>query len=86
AQGNQIEAREIFQPDLMQELMEKFSKYTLQIKDTKIYVICDGPILKRSEFLAMHDMADSIVDKMIPSLRSVSEDMTPTSAPTSTAA
>ncbi|HTR18692.1 MAG TPA: hypothetical protein VMH91_01780 [Candidatus Paceibacterota bacterium] len=76
----QVQAREIFEPDIMQDLIQKFSGYNCEIVGNKVYLTRTGPIYKREDFLELHDLADNFTDKVIPGLRSAAEDQVPAPA------
>ncbi len=66
----EVEIREIFQPDLMAELVEKYRSYRIEIADSRMYVI--GPLIcNRAKFLAAHDLIDQLYDRVVPKLKAV---------------
>ncbi len=74
AKDAQIQVREIFQPDLMQALIDKYSQFSIEIFSEKVYVVRDGPIYQRAGFLELHTLADTLIDSLIPGLHSAAED------------
>jgi hypothetical protein len=71
-----IAVRELLQPDIMQDFISKFTNKDLEIKDSKVYIMQPGQLSTRQDYLALHELADTLIDKLLPSLRSVSEDKT----------
>jgi hypothetical protein len=66
----EVEIREIFQPDLMTELVEKYQSYRIEIADSRIYVV--SPLIcNKAKFLAAHDLIDRLFDHMVPKLKAV---------------
>jgi hypothetical protein len=80
SKGAQIEVREIFQPDLMQLLIGKYSDSDFEISQNVLSVMSSGEIITRQQFMTDRDLADSLIDSMIPGLRSAAEDTVPANA------
>lgn len=73
--GAQMEIREIFQPDTMQELLKGFQIMRMEIYGTKVYISRSAMMTgKRQEFLYMQQMMDTVFDLLLPNLRGVSQD------------
>lgn len=70
--GAQLELREIFQPDVMQYLIDRFAGCDLEIGGTKLYVLVHGQYATRDEYVALHELADTLIDALLPGLRSAS--------------
>ncbi len=64
-QGYDVQIRVIFQPDIMAQLIDKYQKYTIEIYQDKLYVLAPS-FSKKSDFLATHDLIDSLFTKMVP--------------------
>ena len=71
AKGHQVEAREIFQPDVMQDFITSFQKLGFEIYGNKVYVIRNGILSKKADFLSMQNLIDSLIDKLLPGLHAV---------------
>lgn len=72
AKGNQVEVREIFQPDTMQEMLSTFAASTLEIFGTGVYLMQAGSFDNRKIFFEMLANVDSLIDTLLPGLESVS--------------
>ena len=73
--GAQMEIREIFQPDTMQDFIAQFQDCCMEINGAKIYLIGRNAMTgNKQEFLSMQQFMDSIFDKLLPSLAGVSTD------------
>lgn len=66
----QVEIREIFQPDLMAELVETYKSYRIEMAGSRIYVV-SPEISNKAKFLAAHDLIDRLFDRMVPKLAAV---------------
>lgn len=65
-----VEIREIFQPDLMLELIEKYQSYRVEISGSRVYVV--SPLIcNKAKFLAAHDLIDRLFDHIVPNLKGV---------------
>jgi len=67
-----VEIREIFQPDLMAELIDKYQSYRIETAGNALYVI-GPPITNKAKFLAAHELTDKLFASMIPRLRAVAQ-------------
>jgi hypothetical protein len=72
----EVEIREIFQPDLMAELVAKYPAYRLEIAGNGMYVV-GPPICNKARFLAAHDLIDHLFDRMVPKLKAVASERAP---------
>ena len=68
----QVETREILTPDIMQELIQSFTNYKMEINGNKVYMSIQKILNTRSEILEMHDLADSLIDGLLPGFRATS--------------
>ena len=66
--GKQMEIREIFQPDVMADLQDAFSKYSLETSGQMFYLMKSGAINERKTFLDMVAAVDHLFDALIPEL------------------
>ena len=71
-----VEIREIFQPDLMLELIEKYQSYRVEISGSRVYVV--SPLIcNKAKFLAAHDLIDRLFDHIVPNLKAVAREPAP---------
>jgi hypothetical protein len=70
-----VEVREIFQPDFMQELIEKYSEYRIELSGNFVYIVRPVMLSTRADVLQMHELADKLIDDMLPNLRVASQDL-----------
>jgi hypothetical protein len=68
-----FEIREIFQPDLMAELIDKYRDYAIEINGEHLYVMASPAITTKSRFLATYDLVGSLFPKIRPSLKDAAE-------------
>ena len=68
--GYDMEIRVIFQPDLMAELIDKYQRYSVEIFQNKLYVFATT-LTKKTDFLATHDLIDSLFTKILPYIQEV---------------
>jgi hypothetical protein len=66
----QIQVREILEPDLMQDLIAKYSAYDIELDGTNLYLKFGKQFSKRQQYEDMHGLADTLIDKMISGIRS----------------
>ncbi len=67
-----VEIREIFQPDLMAELIDKYRSYRIETAGNTLYVI--GPLItNKAKFLAAHELTDKLFASLVPRLRAVAQ-------------
>jgi len=71
--GAQIELREVLQPDVMQDLIDRFHDDDLEIHGNKIYLLQHGLLMTRDRYVTLRTLADSLIDKLLPGLRSAAE-------------
>lgn len=74
AKGKQMEAREIFQPDVMQEILASFASTTLEISGNGVYLMRTGSFSNRKAFLDLVALVDGLMDKLLPGLASIGSD------------
>lgn len=78
--GRQMEIRQIFQPDVMEVVMQNFKGHRIEIvttsSGTKVYVSSEREIDNRKEFLAMFALTDHLMSRILPGLDSVARDST----------
>lgn len=72
----QVQVREIFTPDIMQDLMEQFKDNDLEIIGTKVYLLEHGQFTSRAEYQALHALGATLIDKFLPGLRAIARDET----------
>jgi hypothetical protein len=65
-----VEIREILQPDLMAELIDKYQSYRIETAGNTLYVICPL-ITNKAKFLAAHDLTDNLFARMVPRLLAI---------------
>ncbi|MGB7035384.1 MAG: hypothetical protein WBD71_07635 [Xanthobacteraceae bacterium] len=75
-EGYEVEIREIFQPDLMAELVEKYQSYRIEIAGGALYVVCPL-ITNKAKFLAAHDLTDRLFARLAPQLKAIAAAPTP---------
>ncbi|MGC1779892.1 MAG: hypothetical protein WBB34_18315 [Xanthobacteraceae bacterium] len=66
----EVEIREIFQPDLMAELVEKYQSYRIEIAGGTLYVVCPL-ITNKAKFLAAHDLTDQLFGRLALQLKTM---------------
>jgi hypothetical protein len=67
-----VQIREIFQPDLMAELIDKYRSYRIETAGNVLYVI--GPLItNKAKFLAAHELTDKLFTSVIPRLQAVAQ-------------
>jgi hypothetical protein len=74
SKGAQTEVREIFQPDVMQDLVSSFKSFSMEISGKNVYLMQKGALTKKQTFLDMLDLTDHLLDKLIPGLRAAGSD------------
>lgn len=62
--GHELEALEIFTPDLMEDLINDASKYSMEMVDDKIYIVYGDIITDIKELQAMYDIAQKLSARM----------------------
>ena len=67
----EIEALQIFTPDLMQRLTDKYSNVSIEFTKNHIYIYEDKFIEKFSEIIALHDLAKDLIEHIIPIMHGV---------------
>ncbi len=60
----EIEALQIFTPDVMQDLMKKSKNYDIEFADDKIYIISPASLKTRTEIMAMFNFAHYLIIKL----------------------
>ena len=60
----EIEALQIFTPDIMQKLMTDWKQFTLEFTGDKIYIYTTFHIDKSKNLEAMHSLAKFLIDKL----------------------
>lgn len=70
----QIQVREIFQPDVMQEWINVFAAAHFETASNSVVIMLPGDIDNKSRFLSMRDMMDHLLDDILPGLRSAASD------------
>jgi len=78
--GKQMEIREIFQPDAMQDCIAALSSFTMEIYEDRVYLIRKGELSNKQVFLDLAAGVDRVFTDILPGLRSVASDM-PNPAP-----
>jgi len=78
--GKQMEIREIFQPDAMQDCIASLSSFTMEIYQDRVYLMRKGELTNKKVFLDLAAGVDRVFQDILPGLRSVSSD-TPDPAP-----
>ena len=74
----QLELREIFEPDIMQELVNLFKDCDVEISGNKLYILVHSQYSTRAQYVVLHGLAGTLIDKLLPGLRSASQDVVPT--------
>ncbi len=62
----EIEALQIFTPDVMHQLMTDWKKMSMESINDKIYIYIPGQVTKKSILDSMHSMAKYLIDKLAP--------------------
>jgi len=69
AEGAEIEALEVLQPDTMALLMTQYKDFGIESAGTKTYVFKPGLLIEnRTDILALLKLIDQLYDKLIPEL------------------
>jgi len=76
SKGQQVEVREIFQPDMMQDLVSSFTSFGMEVSGTKIYLMRKSPMTKKQTFLDMIALIDQLLGTLIPALRAMASSET----------
>ncbi len=62
----EIEALQIFTPDIMHKLMTDWSKFTLEFTNDKIYIYIVDKISKKEDIQSMYNLAKYLIDRLAP--------------------
>jgi len=73
--GYEVEALEIFTPDVMAELMEKCRGLSLEIVNSHLFIYDNKTISKRVDLYALYDIAQYFVQKLGPVLARMEPDL-----------
>ena len=72
--GRQMEIRELFQPDVMQEFIDTFSSYVMEVSGDRVYLMRPGSLpSNRDEFVELISMIDHVIDNILPGLRAAAQ-------------
>jgi hypothetical protein len=66
--GSEANAFEIFTPDIMAELLDKYRHYSFEILDTYLFIYASWTITDREKLLSPYTAGEYFVDKLEPSL------------------
>jgi len=69
--GNQIEALEVLQPDLMASLMDGYASYSFECSGDKLYVFTQNEPRTKESFQAAAALVDQLFDKLLPRLAEI---------------
>jgi len=72
--GQQMEIREIFQPDVMQDFLASLTGYSMEIYGDALYLMTHRTFSKRQDFLDMIAAVDTVLDDVLPGLEAVTHD------------
>ncbi len=62
--GHEIEALQIFTPDVMQDFIEKSKKFDLEFIDDKIYILSPNSLKTHNEIMSMFNFAHHLISKL----------------------
>lgn len=65
----EIEALQVFTPDIMHKLMTDWNKLTLEFVNDKIYIYARGRIMKKRDLISMYELGQYLIEKLAPVLK-----------------
>lgn len=78
--GKQMEVREIFQPDVMEDLEQNFRnvhvEFFTEFGQSKMYIAMGELLDNRAQLLALVRTTDTLIDRILPGLEAVGRDST----------
>jgi len=74
SKGQQMEIREIFQPDVMQELISSFTSFSMEISGATVYIMRTGTLTNKQKFLDIISAIDKLFDDILPGLEAIARD------------
>ena len=66
--GYEVEALEVFTPDVMAKLIDKAESLNLEISQDSLYIYCDGFIHNKEKLYTMYQLAKYLTDELGPVL------------------
>ena len=66
----EIEALQIFTPEIMVKLIDHAHKWNFEFNDNRLYIYADRVITKRKDLYAMYNFTKTLVEKLAPRLES----------------
>jgi len=72
--GKQLEIREIFTPDIMEEAMENVHAFSMEIAESYVYLFQSGVLTNKQTVLNFMAAADNFYIQLLPALSSVARD------------
>jgi len=72
--GMQMEVREVFQPDVMEDIMKSLSSFSLEIAEGTVYLMKKGAFTKKQTFLDMRSAVENLFEDILPGLATVARD------------
>ena len=75
AKGLEVEALQIFTPDLMIKLRDQWKNFSLEFVNRHLYIYEDKTIGKRADLLAMRDFAVYLIDRLKNSTARMADDV-----------
>jgi hypothetical protein len=67
----EIEALQVFTPDIMHKLMTDWRKLNLEFVSDKIYIYAAGRLSKKPDLQSMYDLAKYLIEKLPPVLKRI---------------
>jgi len=77
SRGAQMEAREVFQPDFMQEMIDTYAECQFETLGTVLSIVTGSEITARAQFMSMRSLADSLIDNLLPGLQATAQNTVP---------
>lgn len=71
--GKQMEVREVYQPDMMEDMIQNMSRFSMETSGTHVYLLQMVSFSNRKVFLDLLAIVDRFYDRLIPALSAVSK-------------